>query len=105
LLKTNYFFITVSYAACTPRALKDSGNQILKGGEEEGGMCPGKASSVFVSLDILLPATLALTRLVTRAGQGDGPVAQTAASKSREDSYQGDGEKYKVYLQQFKASN
>lgn len=89
------------HSTCTERQWKSD----IKGGEEEGGMCPGKASSVFVSLDILLPATLALTRLVTRAGQGDGPVAQTAASKSREDSYQGDGEKYKVYLQQFKASN
>jgi hypothetical protein len=40
-------------------------------------MCPGKARAAFVSLDILLPATLALTRLVTAAGpgrakQGDG---------------------------------
>jgi len=28
-----------------------------------------------------------------RAKQGDGPVAQTAASKSHDDSYQGEGEK------------
>jgi hypothetical protein len=98
LLKKNIIFFTIVNYACTPRALKDSRNQILKGRGVEGGMCPGKARAAFISLDILLPATLALTRLVTRAGpgrakQGDGPVAQTAANKSHDDSYQGEGEK------------
>lgn len=75
-------------------------------------MCPGKARAAFVSLDILLPATLALTRLVTAAGPGRAgpsrvtdrlPKLQLASPMTihiREE-----GRNISVFLQQFKASN
>lgn len=57
------------HSTCSERQLKSDGWE-----GERGGGCPGKAPAAFVSLDILLPATLALTRLVTRARQRGRPV-------------------------------
>jgi hypothetical protein len=101
-VKNTFFFTIVNYA-CTPRALKDSGNQILKGVEGRREACVRakpvrrvRFARYFATCDTGLDSVSYPgpgRAGPGRAKQGDGPVAQTAASKSHDDSYQGEGEK------------